>query len=130
MRCLAFLLHCFPLHHEAILWGLDEQAAATGRAPNVLGRERTRKFKEVTPLHLACEHGSIEIVKMLLARFRNFYGGDKRRLSEYLRVPNGQDAEKSALHHAADYCARNGSTNLIKILLMYDANKLAVNKTG
>ena len=84
----------------------------------------------MTPLHLACEKGSIETIKILLARFNNLYGRDKSQMRKYLGVRNSQERGLTALHHAAGFALRSGNNNTIKLLLMYGADKHLKNDEG
>lgn len=45
-------------------------------------------------------------------------------------MPNSLDGGKTALHHASSNCIRSSNNSVIKLLLMYDADKSLVNDEG
>lgn len=91
-----------------------EEALVSGASPNYSISEWKNIWRDhpKKPLHMACEHGNIEIVKLLLK-----YGADPNVLTEYTESP---DIERNITPlHISCFL---GHTRIVKLLLMYGAH--------
>ncbi|XP_032122241.1 ankyrin repeat domain-containing protein 18B-like [Sapajus apella] len=129
--------------HRAVIRGdaAEVERCLRRRSRDVDARDR----KGRTPLHLACAHGHVEVVTLLVSRKCQIDIDDRLNRTPLMKAVHGQEEACSIilLEHGANpniqdvygntalhYAASNSVTSLAEKLLSYQANIEAINKEG